>query len=84
MKFSELPLGFKVLTSLAVIAIIAIFSIIINIVINPPIPKITNYNVQIIDGCEYIVSGFGKSRTVTHKGNCKFCQAKFMKHDSIK
>jgi hypothetical protein len=35
--------------------------------------KIGEFTILTIDSCEYIVSGFGKSRNVTHKGNCKFC-----------
>jgi len=26
------------------------------------------------DGCQYIAFGTGNSFTVTHKGNCKYCQ----------
>lgn len=26
------------------------------------------------DGCEYISFGSGNSLTITHKGNCKYCQ----------
>jgi hypothetical protein len=34
------------------------------------------FKVLTIDSCEYIVSGFGKSANVAHKGNCKFCQSR--------
>ena len=30
-----------------------------------------NYKVYILEGCEYIVVGFGKERWGSHKGNCK-------------
>jgi hypothetical protein len=26
------------------------------------------------DSCEYLVSGYGNSQMMTHKGNCKYCQ----------
>jgi hypothetical protein len=37
-------------------------------------PRVSRYGIQVIDSCEYIVSIYDRSRTVTHKGNCKFCQ----------
>ena len=42
-------------------------------------PKIKEYQIQTIDSCEYIVSYWSKSRTMTHKGNCKFCQVRTSK-----
>lgn len=37
----------------------------------------SNYNIKVIDGCEYIEfdSGIFDQRvySLTHKGNCKFC-----------
>ena len=30
-----------------------------------------NYKVYTLEGCEYIVVGFGKERWGSHKGNCK-------------
>lgn len=30
-----------------------------------------NYNIYTLEGCEYIVVGYGQSRWGTHKGNCK-------------
>jgi len=26
-----------------------------------------------IDGCEYLLAGWGNTVVFTHKGNCKFC-----------
>lgn len=31
------------------------------------------YQVTVIDSCEYVVVNYDRSRSVTHKGNCKFC-----------
>lgn len=31
------------------------------------------FTVIIVDSCEYLKSNFDRSRSVTHKGNCKFC-----------
>jgi len=42
-------------------------------------PKVTNYEIQTIDSCEYIVSYWSKSRNMTHKGNCKYCQVRSQK-----
>jgi hypothetical protein len=42
-------------------------------------PKVTNYEIQTIDSCEYIVSYWSKSRNITHKGNCKYCQVRSQK-----
>lgn len=30
-----------------------------------------NYRVYVLEGCEYIVYGYGDSRWGSHKGNCK-------------
>ena len=30
-----------------------------------------NYRVYTLDGCEYIVVGFGQAQWGSHKGNCK-------------
>ncbi len=30
-----------------------------------------NYSVYTLEGCEYIVVGFGKEKWGSHKGNCK-------------
>lgn len=30
-------------------------------------------DVVTFDGCEYVYMRGGESRTLTHKGNCKFC-----------
>jgi|SanBayMetagenome_1026888.scaffolds.fasta_scaffold18683_3 hypothetical protein len=30
-----------------------------------------NYNVYVLEGCEYIVVGVGQTRWGSHKGNCK-------------
>ncbi len=46
-------------------------------------PKIGEFSILVIDSCEYIVSGFGKSRNVTHKGNCKFCIYKNSPKDTV-
>jgi hypothetical protein len=34
------------------------------------------YDIRVFeyDGCEYICVGGGSSLTITHKGNCKYCQ----------
>jgi hypothetical protein len=31
------------------------------------------FTVILIDSCEYLKSNYDRSRSVTHKGNCKFC-----------
>jgi hypothetical protein len=84
MKFSDHPNGVKVMFLSVVIFFVFIIGVAIFQIFDKTPPSVTNYNVQVIDSCEYIVSDYYKSRTITHKGNCKFCQAKFMKHDSIK
>ena len=33
--------------------------------------KIGGYEITIIEGCEYIVINYDRSRSITHKGNCK-------------
>jgi PBP1b-binding outer membrane lipoprotein LpoB len=40
--------------------------------------KITeeDYSIQVIDSCEYIVTDDVQGRSITHKGNCKFCRAR--------
>jgi len=37
--------------------------------------KANGYFISIIefDSCEYLISGYGYSQMMTHKGNCKFC-----------
>jgi hypothetical protein len=37
---------------------------------------ISSIRVITYDSCEYLVSGFGYSQMITHKGNCKFCAAR--------
>ncbi len=34
---------------------------------------IGEYDIAIIDSCEYIVDCYDRSRSITHKGNCKYC-----------
>jgi hypothetical protein len=29
--------------------------------------------IMVYDSCEYLVSGYGYSQMMTHKGNCKYC-----------
>jgi NADH:ubiquinone oxidoreductase subunit F (NADH-binding) len=41
--------------------------------------KIGAYQITVIDNCEYIVSSYDRSRSLTHKGNCKFCLARSVK-----
>ncbi len=31
----------------------------------------SKYDIYILEGCEYIVAGYGSSRWSSHKGNCK-------------
>lgn len=31
------------------------------------------FTILTIDSCEYLSAMYDRSRTVTHKGNCKFC-----------
>jgi hypothetical protein len=45
--------------------------------------KIGEFTILTIDSCEYIVSGFGSSRNVTHKGNCKFCNNRSSSKDTV-
>lgn len=44
---------------------------------NTTTTKLGDYDVKVIDECEYIEysHGLGESRvySITHKGNCKFC-----------
>ena len=42
-------------------------------------PSVKNYDVQVIDSCEYIVNIYDRCRTITHKGNCQFCQTRNQK-----
>lgn len=37
--------------------------------------EIQNTDIKIveIDSCEYLISGVGSKRIMTHKGNCKYC-----------
>ena len=39
-------------------------------------PELHSYKVREFEykGCEYLAIGSGHSLTVTHKGNCKYCQ----------
>lgn len=37
---------------------------------------IGEYGIAIIDSCEYIVDQYDRSRSITHKGNCKNCNKK--------
>lgn len=37
---------------------------------------IGEYDTAIIDSCEYIVDYYDRSRSITHKGNCKNCNKK--------
>jgi NADH:ubiquinone oxidoreductase subunit F (NADH-binding) len=41
--------------------------------------KIGAYQITVIDNCEYIVTSYDRSRSLTHKGNCKFCLARSVK-----
>lgn len=34
------------------------------------------FNVIIIDSCEYLMGSHDRSRMITHKGNCKHCNKK--------
>lgn len=45
--------------------------------------KINSYGVQTIDSCEYIVSAYDRSKTITHKGNCKYCKVRNAKVDTV-
>jgi len=45
------------------------------------VKKLKHYGEQEIkefeyDGCQYIVFGTSSNMTITHKGNCKYCQAR--------
>lgn len=79
MKFSEFPTGFKIMISVAICSILLIVSVLIYGIFDKTPPRVSNYGVQTIDSCEYIVSDFCKSRSVTHKGNCKFCKMRNQK-----
>lgn len=58
--------GVTLIEVLVIIAIIGILTAITKVSLeresNPPIKK--------IDGCEYVVFGWGSTQSVTHKGNC--------------
>ncbi len=84
MKFSDHPHGVKVMFLSVVIFFVVIIGAAIFQAFDKTPPSVTNYNVQVIDSCEYIVSDYYKSRTITHKGNCKFCQLRNSSKDSIK
>ena len=69
-------LNFGVITTLVVIGILITTTF-------TSCSKLTNvkpekFKIRVIDSCEYIeyYSGFGNSEvySITHKGNCKFCQ----------
>lgn len=32
------------------------------------------FTVIIVDSCEYLKSNYDRSRSITHKGNCRFCE----------
>lgn len=44
----------------------------------------SNYEVLIIDSCEYIIFGWvpRNDHVITHKGNCKFCKFRMNKSDA--
>jgi hypothetical protein len=84
MKFSELPTELKVMTLVVIAFILLIVSVLIYGIFDKTPARVSNYGVQTIDSCEYIISDFCKSRSVTHKGNCKFCQLRNSSKDSIK
>jgi hypothetical protein len=37
--------------------------------------NINGYEISVVvfDSCEYLISGYGYSQMMTHKGNCKYC-----------
>ncbi len=47
------------------------------------VTKYGDYNVKVIDSCEYIefTNGISESAvySLTHKGNCKFCKSRNLK-----
>jgi hypothetical protein len=67
-------LNFGVITTLVVI------SILITTTFTSCKPKANpeKFSIRVIDSCEYIeyYDGYGKSEvySITHKGNCKYCQ----------
>ncbi len=76
----NMPNTIKALKFIAV----AIVFIVISCTMNPqPLgnsttTKFGDFNIKIIDSCEYVEfdSGFGEQRvySIAHKGNCKFCK----------
>lgn len=34
------------------------------------------FTILTIDSCEYLFFGYDRSRSMTHKGNCKYCMAR--------
>lgn len=42
---------------------------------------VNGYEIKIIeyDSCEYLISGYGHSQMMTHKGNCKHCTKRYFK-----
>jgi hypothetical protein len=61
------------------IAVSTVFVSCLDIEENKNYPAVKKYDVQIIDSCEYIISNWDRSRAITHKGNCKFCQMRNQK-----
>jgi hypothetical protein len=42
--------------------------------------KFENYDVVVIDSCEYILWGISYGyMNITHKGNCKYCVKRYLK-----
>lgn len=67
---------FRALFVIAIVVILAIFAGCNNGSIYNESKGQGGYSIVIIDSCEYITTGMGQSRTLTHKGNCKFCKGR--------